>query len=148
MQVLEQHVQVLEQQVQVLEQAVEKLIGMVDEKDALIRELRKLQESTNYLLKALSETVLNMEKRVEGLEILSSQTTTHIQSIKDKQELIQLDSGAEHHLRSDRDEVVQEWLREDAAGFNSDMIPYADHEIKEGMRILQTKRTNHGRPAH
>jgi TolA-binding protein len=121
-------------------QALELLIKRDGEKSGQIAELQRANESLIRLVTNLSARIEELIQRVDGLETLSSQSANHIQLIKDKQELLALDAGADHHLATDRDGVVQDWQREHAAGLNTDMIPYAEQEILEGMEHLHVRR--------
>jgi hypothetical protein len=121
-------------------QALELLIKRDEEKSVQIIELQKANESLIRLVTNLNARVVELVQRIDGLETLSSQSANHIQTIKDKQELLALDASADHHLATDRDGVVQDWQREHAAGLNTDMIPYAEQEIMEGMEHLQGRR--------
>lgn len=111
--------------------ALEKLIEISEEHTRKINKLIQIVAALNTKVLALETTAKNSLTK----ETVSALTSV-VSDIKNKVDIIELDSGAQHHLDQHNQEVVQDWRGEHNVGFNSDMIPMMDMDI----RMHQTRR--------
>jgi len=128
-------------------EALEKLIIKCYEQSIMINELQSLQSAMTDTCKTLNDKLSNALNRLQTVESELTRLSVGMSNIGNKQELLALDSGADHHLYTHRAGVIADWRAELNADMNSDEIPFADSEIKSGIdaQMMMRKKRNEQR---
>lgn len=114
-------------------EALEKLIMKCYEQSIMLNEMQSVQVALTDTCKNLQGLLSNTLDRLQAVESELARLSVGVSNIGNKQELLALDSEADHHLYTHRAGVIADWRAELAADLNSDEIPFADSEIKSGI---------------
>jgi hypothetical protein len=124
-------------------EALEKLIIKSHAQDVVILELQQMQAALSETIRSQRDVITACNDRLQALEKQMQTMESRLNATQSRQNLIEMDSAADHELYGDRSRVVDDWRNEHNIGFNTDDIPFSERELLEKAATETRRRRGH-----